>query len=224
MKTLEFKILSDEVLSFENFIDVMLNQASFPNTLGDLHKWIKGEYCKSGRHYHNFEHIGDCLINLSMFRDSVDHGIYGNSQAIFTAIYFHDIVYFPGRNNNEELSATVAESALISLGCKKDFIELVKKLIMATKHNQVLETDEEKLIADIDLLGFALPWEKYLEMTTKIYEEFGALYTKSEFINRRKGFLRKNFFSKDRIYYTPYFYENCEKSARDNFQRFLALE
>lgn len=218
----DFKILSEEMISFEKFASMISGKVRFPDTLGSIHEWIKNEYSKTNRAYHNLEHISDCLVSFSLFVQNVGHA-YGNSQAIFTAIYFHDIIYSSRADNNEEASAAVAQSVLLSLGCSDSFIKNVKNLIMVTKHNRAPQTEEEKLIVDIDLLGFALPWDEYIEMTKKIYQEFSH-YPMDVFLSGRKQFLKEHFFSKDRIYHTPYFYENYESLARDNFERFLKRE
>ena len=70
---------------------------------------------------------------------------------IEVAIWFHDAVYVPGRADNEEASAALAEHALASGGVAQSVRDRIRSLVLATRHTAVPHGTDARILADIDL-------------------------------------------------------------------------
>jgi len=77
------------------------------------------------RHYHNLDHIRHCLGEFDLFRN-----LSRDPDALETAIWFHDAVYDPTRDDNEARSADLARKVLADCGAAGDFAGRVAELIM----------------------------------------------------------------------------------------------
>ena len=64
-------------------------------------------YAEKHRYYHTLRHIDICLTLL----DEVD-GLVSDLFSVETAIWFHDVIYDPLRNDNEAMSAAYAKRFL----------------------------------------------------------------------------------------------------------------
>ena len=139
------------------------------------------------------------------------------------AIFGHDYVYNVNATDNEEQSAKI----IINWIGKRFFktSEYFTNLLLTTKHgNQIATTDEEKLIADLDLsiLGTfdEATWKNYCANIRQEYSSF----TDEEYDNGRIEFL-KNLLNRERIFQTDFFYNSFEEQARQNIKRWiLALD
>jgi len=60
-------------------------------------------YSEPHRHYHNAQHITDCLKEFDSVRDAAQEPL-----AVELAIWFHDAIYNPRAGDNEERSAELA--------------------------------------------------------------------------------------------------------------------
>src|SRR4051812_6609799 len=86
-------------------------------------------YGEPTRHYHNVRHIAQCLRELPP--------VWSNCRrphAVSVALIFHDVVYDPTRDDNEERSADWAGRVLAERGAAAGFVEAVSNLILATNH------------------------------------------------------------------------------------------
>ncbi len=194
---------ANQVISRELFIEQLSHQSDAgEEILSGLYDFLVKTYSVKGRYYHNLKHIHKCLLEFFNFKSGFDDSVFGNSQAIFFALWLHDIVYVPGSDLNEDQSAMVAEAILV------------------TKHDRLPKTDEEKLITDIDLSVFALPWPSFLKSREDVFKEYSGLYSKREFTIGQKKFL-KEFLDRKKIYHTPYFHNSLEERARENLSRLI---
>lgn len=67
-----------------------------------------------------------------------------------TAVLFHDSGFIICYNQNEEFGAKIAENTLPKYGYTKEQIQVVKNIILATKHNIEPKTLLEKIMCDSD--------------------------------------------------------------------------
>ena len=98
---------------------------------------------------------------------------------------------------------------------------LVDELIMDTCHRTEPETADGKLLADIDLTSFGLPWEQYLADGKNVQQEFNFGDNGSNSTST-SGFL-KYLAGRNYIYYSPYYREHFEKSAQNNISTHLNI-
>jgi predicted metal-dependent HD superfamily phosphohydrolase len=183
-----------------------------PAAQDELFERLVAAYCAADRHYHDIRHIADCLAEFDRVR-TLAH----DPAALETAIFYHDIVYDGRRTDNEELSAEVAAEALGKLGATPAFIDGVKKLILFTRHDLEPDTNDGRLMVDIDLASLALPPEKFDENSRKIRLEYEHV-PEAAFIAARNHMLG-GLLARPRVYYTDVFFERYERAARENLTR-----
>src|SRR5262245_16777562 len=109
-------------------------------------------YAAPERHYHNQQHLLQCLMEL---RNSPNP----DQPAIEVALWFHDAIYDPRRSDNEQRSAELAAARLSEVKLPDDFIHEVTRLILATVHKSSPVAADEQLIVDIDLAILGQPQE-----------------------------------------------------------------
>ena len=172
-------------------------------------------YSESWRSYHNISHIEACLKYFDRCRDQADC-----EEAIELAIWFHDCIYVVGAGDNEARSRDWFLQR--SNGVLPDSLRnTVDELIMDTSHRTKPESEDGKLLADIDLTSFGLPWEQYLADGENVQHEFN--YSENAAISGNKSGFLKYLAARQCIYYSPYYLKNFEKSAQNNISTHLKI-
>src|SRR5207245_4379513 len=100
-------------------------------------------YTEPHRIYHNLSHIRDLLPLVE-----------GDPAA--AAVWFHDAIYDPHRDDSEEASAKFAATALRQLGFRMTTIDLVAQMIRATASHESHHLPPQALLfldADLSILG-----------------------------------------------------------------------
>ncbi|MYJ53001.1 MAG: hypothetical protein F4093_10170 [Gammaproteobacteria bacterium] len=169
-------------------------------------------YSESWRSYHNFDHIRACLQWLD------DCGRHADDfDAIEMAIWFHDCIYVVGASDNEARSRDFFLDE--SRGVLGDpYRKLVAHLIMDTCHRDIPDSRDGKLLADIDLTSFGLPWDDYLSDSVNVQNENSIL--KPPTLESRTYYLNK-LKQRKTIYYTDHYLRHYEMSAQRNIARHL---
>ncbi len=170
-------------------------------------------YTGPDRHYHSDEHINLCLTRLDEAREST-----GYAATVELAVWFHDAIFEPGDPENERKSAAwfrdCADGAF-----SVDTMAKVESLIVVTTHRESPQSWQEKLMVDVDLSSFGLPWKEFIRDSRNIRREFKTL-TDAEFIQRQGNFIRQ-LDAHSEIYYTDFFKQRYEPVARENIRRLL---
>ena len=180
---------------------------------------IKIHYSSPGRYYHTLEHIEKLLILFEEFKLKIKE-----QDAVQFAIWYHDIIYVRGRGDNENRSAELAEKRLRELNVDEGKIQIVAKLIEATKTHRLIDAADNfdgRFFLDADLSILGADWEDYVEYTQQIRKEFSHV-PEFAYSLGRSGVM-KQFLNRERIYLTAEFYERFEKKARKNIERELKL-
>jgi len=84
----------------------------------------------------------------------------------------HDVVYIPGRKDNEELSAEVAKNILYGMSYEERRVNEVARLIVATKFPTHASDHLEQIICDADLDN--LGSDDYFRQGENLRVEFGV--------------------------------------------------
>lgn len=126
------------------------------------------------------------------------------------ALWFHDAIYGPRRDDNEARSADWARSVAG---------EEVAALVMATRHAQSPESADARLVADADLWILAAPKPRFDEYQAQIREEY-AWMPEADYRRGRTSLLQ-GFLERETIYGTEHFARRYEKRARANLTRAL---
>ena len=160
--------------------------------------------------YHSWEHVRSAMYSFTMLHGHFDSAIGSTARLISLdaaiALLYHDIVYVPGNETNETLSARTAERHLLALKARyptvieKLNIPLIKALIELTAVRCHLMTDAELLdyqaekfnglsaetqelirqlapvVLDADLSSLAAPWERFVDNQRAIIFEQTGLF------------------------------------------------
>ena len=173
-------------------------------------------YGEPHRHYHNLDHIAQCL---RLFDDARVKALHPD--ACEAAFWFHDVVYDPHRQDNEFRSAQVADESLRRLGAPQTFIEQVHRLILATTHDSPPPAHDTDacLVTDIDLVSLGLPPAVFDAHGSEIRQEFA--HVSDEAFRAGRIAMMHKFLARPAIYSTEVFRAAYESVARANIQRLL---
>ena len=166
-------------------------------------------YAEPARGYHNLRHIDDCLEEF----DEVKHLAF-DPTAVELAIWFHDAVYDPRAQDNEERSAELAMQALSQAGCGKALQHNVRDLILATKHLRAPAEGDAALMADIDLSILGKPPERFQDFERGVRQEYA--WVPEELFRVKRAEILELFLARPRIYSTDWFFSKYERAAREN--------
>ncbi len=189
------------------------NHVAFENAIEDA----AANYQENNLAYHNIQHIQGMLTLLQEW--SVQDLDLIRRAVLELAIVYHDIVYVPGRKDNESASAKLAREALSKLDGACDLIPLVESTIMSTANH--INSDgsiQTSLIIDLDLHG--LGTDSYWENGARIRSEF-IQFSDEEYAEGRKRFLAL-YGTRDPLFLTE-FGRRYEIKAKENMGEELRL-
>jgi len=169
------------------------------------------------RAYHNWKHIEDCLEELKQMEDTWEIPTIRNG--IILALYYHDCVYEPLKDDNEERSAERAVIDLMALGMPEKFTNLVSDLIMLTKHTGEATDFPGEIVMDIDLAVLGKSSKIFRNYEDNIRVEYSGYSSRVYREGRIK--VLEHFMNKPKIYQTMYFFKKYEDSARKNIEQSL---
>jgi predicted metal-dependent HD superfamily phosphohydrolase len=175
-------------------------------------------YSAPDRHYHNLEHIDE------MFRVAARLGrITDATGPLLLAIWFHDAVYDPRANGNEDRSAELAADLLGPIGIPAAVLDRVGRLVRATAHliadQPPADRDTSNLLdADLAILGAAE--DRYRRYAADIRKEY-AWVPDEDYQKGRAAVLQK-FLARPRIFHHDVLFRECEPRARANIRAELA--
>ena len=139
---------------------------------------------------------------------------------IEVAVWFHGAVYVPGRPDNEEASAALADLALSEGGVEPPVRDRVRSLILATRHTAIPHGSDARLLADLDLVILGADPYRFGIYDRAIRREFHTL-PDAEYRTGRAAVLR-SFLARPWIYHTDAFRERYEAQARANIAAALS--
>jgi predicted metal-dependent HD superfamily phosphohydrolase len=171
---------------------------------------LEAAYAEPHRAYHNAEHIRDCLDRLD---ESTEEPI---NPALEAAIWCHDAVYDPQRDDNEAASATLAEQLLAEARIPNASAIEVRRLILLTRHRDIPGDPAGRLICDVDLSILGRHPAEFEEFERRIRAEY-AWVPEPQYRAGRARVLA-GFLARPQLYQTPYFRNRYEDSARRNLQ------
>lgn len=173
---------------------------------------IVENYSEEHRHYHTLKHIESCLKEFESVKEKIN-----NPEAVELAIWYHDILYTIGENDNEEQSAKMAKDFCQKHNLSIDFSKEVVDHILATKHISPSNNQDSKYLADIDMSILGQSNEVFDNYERQIYKEYSNLYSKSEYQQGRIQFLKS--ISNKPIYLTDFFQNKYQEKAKSNIER-----
>lgn len=173
---------------------------------------LLGRYSEPHRKYHTLQHLDACFANFATLRGQAAY-----PAEVELALWFHDAVYEIAVPGNEQASADWAAQALLAAGGAPAAAQRVHALVMATCHDRVPQTADEKILLDVDLAILGSASGEFDAFEVQVREEYAAVPT-NQFRARRRRILQQ-FLDRERIYHTPALHASHEVRARANLQR-----
>ena len=177
-----------------------------------IFKDIVEAYSEPIRSYHNLQHIQEILALLAQVKTKTN-----DFNSLRLAAWFHDYVYNPQADDNEAQSAACAEKVMQKLALDREVRSRVTQIILSTKKHQPLLTNSDNLIfLDLDLGILGATASRYQAYAQAIRQEYQHLSDRNYQQGRKQ--VLSQFISKSQIYYTDYFFQKFELSARENIR------
>jgi predicted metal-dependent HD superfamily phosphohydrolase len=166
------------------------------------------------RHYHNTEHLVDCLGQVDLLpageeRDRAE-----------VALWFHDAVYDPHAGDNEARSAAWAREGLASLGVSATIVEEVARLVLATRHVGPPADAVATIVTDIDLSILGRDPETYEQYERRVRREYA--WVPEPRFRRERARILSGLLERRPLYSTTLFRDRYERAARENLARAVA--
>jgi predicted metal-dependent HD superfamily phosphohydrolase len=186
----------------------------------------KSYYDRNNLAYHNWDHVNDMISRIPKELNNVDKW---QKELLIEAIVWHDAIYQPGALNNEERSAELYGSVIMTNPkAMDDYLDLVNhpnkqiiNMILSTQHHYPIVAGDmlQEVIIDLDLFGLSLDWPDYINNGKKIFKEFDI--GEPHWREPRQKWVEK-FLARDKIYQSGFFL-NRELRARYNLEKELYL-
>lgn len=179
-------------------------------------------YTAPGRYYHTLAHLAQCFAARGAIQETPDPSAL--EDVLEAMIWFHDAVYIPGCEYNEELSAELAER-ILGNARHEAFLQSLKAGIRATRDHELpcigyWNSATYPWFLDIDLSILGQDPTTYDRYAVDIRREYGNVPLDA-FCAGRAVMLR-GFLARNPIYRMPYFRDRYEAQARANMARELA--
>lgn len=209
--------------SFQTDLSEFTNLVSFLQCVeGDSHthhalyqKTVQA-YAGEGRVYHTLPHIGQVLKGITYLVASMDTPLaHLQHLALNLAGWFHDVIYDPRRNDNEEQSAQWMTRELQFLRIPTPIMTQTQHLILTTRSHEAHADDlPAQILLDADLSILGAPADVYARYATAIRQEY-AFVPEDAYRARRRTVLER-FLSRPKIFHTPPAVAQLEIQARLN--------
>jgi len=179
--------------------------------INELLSEIETSYTSPPRYYHNFCHL-EKMIRMALLHTNrlLD------PDTIMFSIFYHDLVYDPQRNDNEQNSAVMAQKALLKMGVPGNQIMKCQNQILATKDHNTRDDNDTNYLIDFDLAILGDSPENYRGYSRNIRKEYHMF--NNLLYNKGRSKVIRHFLERKRIYNTGWFNENYELQARENLK------
>ncbi|QDH73607.1 phosphohydrolase [Brevundimonas sp. M20] len=184
---------------------------------GAVRDELIARYGEPHRRYHAMAHIEDCLTQIRASTDLTAD----QRDLLETAIWFHDAIYDPTRNDNEAASADLARERLSADGADPAFVAEVERLILLTAGHSVSDGDAlgARLVSiDLSILG-AEP-ACYDAYARAIREEYA--HVPEPFYRAGRAAIMTRFLDSPALFADPVWADRYEAQARENIAREIA--
>ena len=175
---------------------------------------LRAHYAERHRAYHTFDHIRSCLELLDTIKPELQ-----NPRTMELALWYHDVIYDPRADDNEEQSAQMAIRELAELGETEQCQQEVARMIRVTKHPSEPQTPDDCFLLDIDLSILGADPEAFDEYERQIRFEYQ--WVPEEVYREKRAEVLRLFLGQSAIYRTSPFHQAREKQARKNIQKAL---
>lgn len=177
----------------------------------EAYERLRAHYAEPHRAYHTFDHIRSCLELLDTIRPELH-----DPRTMELALWYHDVIYDPRADDNEEQSAQMAIKELAELGEPQECQQEVARMIRVTDHPAEPQTRDDCFLLDIDLSILGADPEAFDEYERQIRFEYQ--WVPEEVYRGKRAEVLRLFLERKAIYQTSHFYNAREERARNNLR------
>jgi len=170
---------------------------------------VLARYGEPHRAYHTLVHLDECFAALDPARALAER-----LPEIEIAIWFHDALYDPHAEDNEERSAEWAYAALVDAGAAPKMANRIRVMILATKHGAPPLGNDAMMLVDVDLSILGTDSRRFAEYEDQIRTEYEWVPVQD--YRRARIRVLRGFLERDEIYFTGWFRRRLEQQAREN--------
>ena len=173
---------------------------------------LEAEYSGAQRHYHNLEHLAECLAGLARCESALV-----DASSVRLALLFHDAIYDATASDNEAQSAVLAEEALTQLGADAATIASVTGMVLATQRHQPNGHPDCQFLLDIDLSILGAAPARFARYEAAIRPEYAHVPDDAYEVGRSR--VMRQFAQRPRLYFTEFFHQHLQVQAAENLAR-----
>ena len=202
---------------YSDFSNLCMNLLKIENK-NDVDYWwheILENYTKKWKFYHNLNHVYS-FVNLF---EKYNKFIKNYKNEFLISIYFHDIIYIPSRNDNEEESINMFNKFYNEVKPNNLNKEKVIEFIAETKNHSLSKDYDFELDLFLDMDMQIVSDENWEDYENKIRKEY-CFMDETEYKNKRRQFLQ-SLVNKNRIFRTQIFYDTYEQIAKNNITNII---
>jgi predicted metal-dependent HD superfamily phosphohydrolase len=178
---------------------------------------LLSKYAHAGRHYHDLSHLDDVLRNVDELADFARA-----PDVVRLGAWFHDAVYDPRADDNEERSAHLAQSMLEAMRVDDPVVAEVVRLVRLTAgHEPARDDPDGAVLCDADLAILAADETRYAAYVAGVRAEY-AHVPDDEFARGRAAVLQ-HLLGQPSLFHTPTARAAWETTARANVRAELAI-
>ena len=180
---------------------------------------LRQRHAEPQRHYHDWTHIEALLGHFDRLGSRIH-----DRDAVLHAILFHDAVYDPEADDNEQRSAQLLLDAAPPIADAS--LEFARRMIEATDGHAMpaVLTDQERgdmaHFLDMDLAILGASPERFAIYEDQIRREYAHVPT--ERYRAGSAAVLRGFLERDELYFSEWGKETFEAAARVNLQRSMA--
>ncbi|MDF7813018.1 hypothetical protein [Hymenobacter sp. YC55] len=171
-------------------------------------------YSASGRHYHTLRHV-QILLDAVQAEAAALH----DSTVVQLAVWFHDAVYEPLRDDNETRSAELAAEFLANTTLSESRLQRVAYLIERTKDHTQTQPDDDldlQLFLDADLGILGAPETDYWQYARQVRQEYQSV--PDSLYQRGRSKVLEKLLNTPVLYRTAAYRTRLDAVARHNLQ------
>jgi predicted metal-dependent HD superfamily phosphohydrolase len=182
---------------------------------------LRARYMDLHRFHHGEAHIDALLAQWHMRQTSLR-----DPQAVELAIWFHDAIYQPGAQDNEQRSEALLRRMLAD-HVAPSRLERAARMILATENHLVpsglptAETDDIAAFLDMDISILGAGAAAYDLYAIAVRQKFLPVVGADAWRDGRAGFLRATLASAAPLFHAPEMRAALEARARSNMEREL---
>jgi len=165
-------------------------------------------YAEPHRRYHAAEHIEEMLEVTDRL---------GATDEVTCAVWFHDVIYDPIRDDNEARSAGYARQALTSLGATGGFADEVARLVESTRLHDPLAGDRNgQALCDADLAILGAPADRYERYVRDVRAEY--VHVSDDEWQAGRTRVLEHFLARPTLFFAQEVRDACDAQARTNLR------